>query len=1052
MPQKNFTVYRSSAGSGKTFTLVKEYLKLVLADDDCDKFRSILAITFTNKAAGEMKQRVIDTLFDLPVLKNEQTKNLLEQIKNELNIDANIIQARAKNILNTILHNYSDFAIGTIDSFTHKIIRSFANDLKVGFNFEVELDEELILEHVISILLNKAGSDEDITKALVEFIESKIEDEKSWKVENDILAFSKNLFKEDTYSHFRHLKSFSIKDFLELRSLFYKKMKLFEGKINDIGKKGIDIIKLKNIEFADFFHGESGLPKYFEKLARFDGDVELLVPNSYVTGAINDDKFYTKKIDEPTKKLIDEIKPELISIYENARQIIEKEKSDYVLFSLINRSIYEIALLNEIEKLIEEYKKQPDKTHISEFNKLISDIVINEPVPFIYERIGVKYHHFLIDEFQDTSVMQWQNFLPLIENSLANSDFNMVVGDGKQAIYRWRSGEVEQFSNLPEIYKPQSEIISEKENILKQNYIQQKLDVNRRSKKAIVEFNNDFFGITSEQLNDKYKKIYEDVKQLVKKNSDGGYVGVDFIAADEYEGLTLVKILNVINEAKTDGYELSDIAILCRSNDDATKTAVFLLENDVNVVSSESLLLCNSPDVCFVVSFMKLLMNEEDNIAKAEILRYLADKNHINTDYKEIFGNTVKLNVAEFTDFLKKNNFEVSFSELLDVNIYDITEKLVNIFKLNIKSNIYIQFFLDLVLEYSSRFNDNLSDFLVWWEEVKEKKSLAMPEEINAVRIMTIHKAKGLQFPVVILPFAGWKTNRLTDYVWLNVEDKGIKNMNSVLVSLNKKLLHSDYSGVYEEEENKTFLDELNVLYVAMTRPEERLYVFTKSDGKKDDISGIIKNYFVAKGDYNENKTLYELGTKTPKVIAVNEKKESNENVIRLNSFIYNNWHDKVLLRKNAPDLWNDEAFLKKQRGVLIHDLLSEINAVADVEPAVNSIHSEGLLKSTEKEKLKEEIILLLSNPEIKPYFKEGIIVKSEKEIIKDGRTYRPDRIILKNNLATVIDFKTGKEEEKHKKQINEYAGLLKDLGYEVEERVLIYIDEGRVVKVAGNR
>ncbi|MFA6922807.1 MAG: 3'-5' exonuclease [Bacteroidales bacterium] len=764
--------------------------------------------------------------------------------------------------------------------------------------------------------------------------------------------------------------------------------------------------------------------------------------------AIDDGKFYINKIDGVTKKMIDEIKPELILIYENAQQLIEKEKSDYVLFSLINRNIYETALLNEIEKLVEEYKKQTNKIHISEFNKLISDIVINEPVPFIFERIGTKYHHFLIDEFQDTSVMQWQNFLPMIENSLANSDFNMVVGDGKQAIYRWRGGEVEQFGNLPEIYKPQSEIISEKENILKQNYTEQKLDVNRRSKNVIVKFNNDFFGVASEQLNAQYKKIYADVKQNTKENNEGGYVSVEFIDNVDYDELTLVKIIDVVEEAIKDGYELNDIAILCRSNVHAIKTAIFLLENDINVVSSESLLLCNSPDVCFIVSFMKFLVNNDNNIAKAEILQYLKSKNYINIEYEEIFGNAAKLSVLQFTDLLGKNNFTLSLSGLSSFNLFDLAEKLIDTFKLNVNSNIYIQFFLDLVLEYNSKSNSILSDFLVWWDEEKGKKSLMIPEEINAVRIMTIHKAKGLQFPIVIIPFADWKTNKLADYIWLNIENKGIKNMNSVLVSLNKKLLHSEYSGVYEEEVNKTFLDELNVLYVAMTRPKERLHVFAKEERKKENISGVIKKYFISKSDYIENKTLYEYGEKAVKVSPSDKRKQSNGNMVKLNSFIYNSWQDKVLLRRNAPDLWNDKVFIKKQRGILIHEVLSKIFTVTDVELAVNLIHSEGLIKNTEKEKLKEEITVLLSNPEIKPYFEEGINVKSEREILKDGKTYRPDRIILKNNRAIVIDFKTGKEKEKHKQQIKEYACLLQDLGYEIEEGVLIYIDESKVVKI----
>ena len=1046
--QKNFAVYRSSAGSGKTFTLVKEYLKLVLSVSDYYKFKSILAITFTNKAADEMKQRVVSALKELCDDDNKNENKLLSSLNDELGLDKETISKRAEKILTAILHNYSDFSISTIDSFINKIIRSFANDLKIGFNFEVELNIDIILSNVVDMLINKAGSDENITKILIDFIETKADSEKSWSIENNLMEFSKNLFKEDTYYHIKNIKELSIDDFIKIKNILSSKTKEFETEIHKFGKSAIDLINSTNLDYKDFSNGEKGLPKYFDKLTKFDGDIDVLIPKSFAKAAIDDDKWYTAKTTTDIKSKIDSIKNELTIIYNQAQDFINKEKSDYVLFQLINQNIYELAVLNEIEKLVEDYKKQTNKIHISEFNKIISGIVLNEPAPFIFERIGTRYQHFLIDEFQDTSIMQWQNFLPLVENSLSTSNLNLIVGDGKQAIYRWRNGEVEQFSNLPNIFKPQSEVIAEKEIILKENFNLQVLDKNWRSKKEIIDFNNDFFTKSSELLENKYKSIYDDVSQKSKENNEGGYVSIDILESNTYNENTLNIILKSIYECIEDGYKYCDIAILCRNNNKASLIARTLLENNINVVSSESLLISSSPEVCFVVSFMKFVLNQKNNITKAEIIEFLNDKKIIKLDtddYSKSFKTIVNSEFVEFINFFNKNNIDINILELLNLSIFDVTEKIIDTFGFNKIANTYLQFFLDLVHDYSIKFNNNISDFLNWWENEKNKKSVIIPESIDAVRVMTIHKSKGLQFPIVLLPFADWATNNLSDYTWLNIDKPDISKLNTVLISLNKKLEHTEFADVYKDEYNKTLLDELNVLYVAMTRPEERLYIFTtKKHDNSRYIADIFKKYLTAKGDFNESQSHYEYGIK---IKNLNSNIKNNSEPIKLKSFIYNDWRNRVLLRKNAPETWSDESFDKQKLGILFHKAISKIESLDDIEIAVNSISSDIFLTEATKSKLIIDLNKLINSEDIKPYFEKGFLIKSEKEIIKNGKSYRPDRVLIKEDSTIVIDFKTGKEDDKHLQQINQYADLLAELGYSNIEKVLIYLEEIKVVK-----
>ena len=729
MSTGNFSIYKSSAGSGKTFTLVKEYLALALNDgaDPPQAYKHILAVTFTNKAAAEMKERIIKALKELSEEDyssiSSGTKTLLKSLKEhkKLNatqaLDDTIIRKRALRILTAILHNYSDFAIGTIDSFVHKVVRTFAFDLKIPMSFEIEMDDEKLLGQAIDLLIGQIGNDERLTKALVEFAESKTDDEKSWHIENDLKQFAKNLLNEEGAVYIDKLRHLSVDDFFKIKDTLSAEIKKFENAIVKEAEAANARIKKANLSSKDFYYGDKGIAAYFEKLSK--GRMDYISPNAYVQAAAGEDKWYGGKISETSKSGIDAIKPALLDHF-NAIQIIkDKDHPDYILFQLINKNIYSLAVLNEIEKLLNEYKAQNNILHISEFNKMIAKIVLNEPIPFIYERLGERYNNYLIDEFQDTSVLQFQNLLPLIDNSLASGHFTMLVGDGKQAIYRWRGGEVEQFAMLPHIFKHNDNpLVLEREEALIRNYDPQVLNNNYRSKREVIEFNNALFRTLSNKLNEKYQGIYKGLEQGFNAENTGGLVQVEFIEGEkeDFREQNMIRTVEVIKHLQTQNYQLKDIAVLVRKNTDGSDIANYLTQNGIEVISSDSLLLSNSAEINFLHSVLKYLTNTSDNIVQTEILEYLVAANYLGkTSIAEVLQNRTGI-----TAVIRSAKIEFNVTHLSKMALYELCEELVRIFRLNAKPNAYIQFFLDEVLNYSIKKNNNLNDFIEYWEEKRK--------------------------------------------------------------------------------------------------------------------------------------------------------------------------------------------------------------------------------------------------------------------------------------------------------------------------------------------
>ncbi len=614
---KNFRVYKSSAGSGKTTTLVKEYLKIAL--EHPESFRNVLAITFTNKASQEMKDRILGTLEHMA--RGETEGTFTRDLMQETGLSAEQITARAEELLSLILHQYDEFSVSTIDSFVHQVVRSFATDLKLPQGFEIVIDDDDIVPFIVEGIYDKLGADPAFTEILLEFARKRVDDERGYDPTEELSKFIKKQLQEEGFHEIRKLEPYSSKDFLAVIKKLQGSLAAARKVMQEKAKEALALIGSQGLETADFYRGNTGVEAYLRRIAEGPQDWSKLFPNSYVKQAYEQDTWYKQSLPSEKKALIDEITPQLKTAL---MEIIEKV-SFFAIRKLVYDNIFEVALLREIRLIFDAYTGKTQKVHISEFNKRIYEEVATQPVPFIYERIGRRYRNFLIDEFQDTSVLQWNNLLPLLDESLANGNFNMLVGDAKQAIYRFRSGEVELFTHLPQLFMTsQNPENMQREQNLVNNYDERKLEVNFRSREKIVDFNNRFFDFAGKKLSQGFDQVYRDQEQdLPERKKEGGYISVQFIESEhaaDYRSKMLLHMVENVQKLISKGYPARDICVLTRTNGASTEIAATLIEQGIPVVSSESLKLSASPAVRMLVAFLKLLSEPEDMLAFAEFL------------------------------------------------------------------------------------------------------------------------------------------------------------------------------------------------------------------------------------------------------------------------------------------------------------------------------------------------------------------------------------------------------------------------------------------------
>jgi len=1048
-----FQVYNASAGSGKTFKLVKEYLKILLNSSDIFAFQKVLAITFTNKAAGEMKERVLSSL---KAFSEGKDNELLKIILKEIAVDKTIIQIRSKKILETILQNYSAFSITTIDSFTHKIIKNFAYDLGLTLNFEVEMDTDSLLHEAVDVLISKIGTDKKLTEILIDYSLDKTDEDSSWDITKELNEFSSILLKEEDAKHFKNLESKTLDDFYELKNKLTVKNKHIEKQFNKLADEVLLLIQNNNLTDDDFSY--SDYPNHFKKLKNSNFDT-LNFEGRLHKNIESQKNLYGGKASSTAKNTLDELKEIFSEYYFLSKELANRFLADYKVHKLALKSIIPLAVLNNINQELETIKIENNIRLNAEFNQLISDKIKDQPAPFIYERIGQRFQNYFIDEMQDTSILQWQNLIPLIENALSQEQGSLLlVGDGKQAIYRWRGGKASQFINLgSEHFQP----FQVKKSL-------HSLETNYRSYDEIVHFNNSFFTFLGDFLaNESYKNLFLEGNSQQENKKKGGFVSISFIekeqVEDEFENENQTEskksnypkyVFKKINELK-EQFSLNEICVLTRKKKDGIEIANFLQEKNIPIISSETLLIKNNEKVAFIVNLLKMIQNPEDEETRFEFLYFLHQHLSIKISKHEFFDSFIKSSNNHI--FRRLKEFNITFDEITfqQFSFYEKIEEIIRSFHLTNSSDAYIQYFLDVILEQQNKGNDS-AGFLEFWEIKKESLSIVAPESSNAVQIMTIHKSKGLEFLVVLFPCDVDIYKQIKPKVWLDNLPEMYQPFSELLVDYKNdfQFINSTSLAIYNHQREELELDNFNLLYVALTRAVEQLHIITgnklpKHEKEKPTVfSSFFVDFLKRQNHWKEGVLDYSFGQK---LRASHQKKEMVTSVIH-QKFISIPWKEQnLVLLASASKLWDTAQGKAIEFGNLIHEMLSKIISFKEVEKVLNSYLKEGYVSEIEKETIRKTIDSIVFHPSLHQYFSEDVIVFNEREIVdSEKQIIIPDRLVFKNNYEVVIiDYKTGNQIPEHQQQLSKYENVLKTMNLRVQEKLLIYIGQKiEVVKV----
>ncbi|WP_435264220.1 UvrD-helicase domain-containing protein [Tenacibaculum sp. nBUS_03] len=1032
----SFNIYNASAGSGKTFTLVKEYLKVLLQSEDIFHFQKILAITFTNKAAGEMKERVLE---NLQVFSEGEENDLLKAILEETSVDKNTIEKRSKKIIDTILQNYAAFSITTIDSFTHKIIKSFAFDLGLSLNFEVEMDAISLLSEAVDVLISKIGTDKNITKLLIQFSLDKTDDDKSWDISRELNEISKILLNEDDAKHFKELSTKTLEDFNKLKDTLTTSKKELLLKIRKTGEDALAIIDSENLEPKNFTRAT--FPNFLKDLSEFGPKFDYKKRSETIEKSIEKNNFYTKTATNEVVNSIESILPKLINLYHVSKTIY----GELIISELALKSIIPLAVLNNINTELNSIKEENNIRLNAEFNQLISNNIKDQPTPFIYERIGQRFMHYFIDEMQDTSVLQWKNLIPLIDNALAQEKSNLLlVGDGKQAIYRWRGGKAEQFINLGTAGENSKNPFQIEKTI-------RTLETNYRSYSEIIIFNNHFFQHIANFLqNEKYKQIFIEGNKQLENSKEGGYITISFLEKQEDKDENILKypkkVLETIKQLQTE-FSLHEICVLVRKKSDGIAVANYLSENNIPIVSSETLLLKNNNKVNFIIDILQIIQHPSDKETFLEVLYFLYHHLTIKENKHSFIAKHIKLSPFSFFEKLKEycTNFNsVHFNQL---PFYEKVEEIIRGFNLINTSNAYIQFFLDVVLEQQRKGTD-IQNFLDYWSRKKDNLSIVAPESANAVQIMTIHKSKGLEFPIVIFPCDLDIYNQINPKIWLNELPQNFNGFKELLIPFNKDLNFISKKGeeVYQQQREELELDNLNLLYVALTRSVEQLHIITekrinKTGENTNYYSGLFINYLKKKGVWSNDESTFTFGNKERASKKKFTEKTSSKTQER---FISSPWQDhNIYMLASASKLWNTKQQKAIEYGNLIHEMMSGIYSEKDIQPIIDSYNNQGLIHKDATREIKSIIKKIVHHPQLSEFFTDKLSIYNEREIVTiDNQIIIPDRLVFKNNQVTIIDYKTGTPSKKHHQQLLKYSHALTAINFIVFKRLLIYINE----------
>lgn len=1032
-----FTVLHSSAGAGKTHALVKHYLLLALRGPDPSAYAHILALTFTNKAAAEMRERV---LVYLEALASEATlegakADVRDSVIREAGITAEELQHRAGAMLSHMLHHWSQVAISTIDAFTRRVVKPFARDLRLDHELRMTTEEAYYRAKAVDLLLEEAGREPALTQVLATTCEQLLEEERSWRPDRPLLELSAQLTKENALEHLATLREMDSAQFIAMHKHLRERIRSFRDRMQKLGRDACVAIQRAGLTEEDLAYKKNGFIGYLRKLSEFDA---WLDPSGNVAKTLSSDKWYSGSATLSTKDAIEGLAPMLRNTLEEVDALRGTEMREHAIAVAVMRDLMATASLNSIDQRLEELKREEAVSFFSDLTRKVMQVVQDEPAPFLYERLGEKYGHFLIDEFQDTSLMQWHALLPLVVNALSTGGSVLLVGDAKQAIYRWRNGEARQFVELPRIFrKEQLKDGDGFEAALLRAYMPvEPLARNHRSARSIIAFNNEVTERLKQELDEEERKVYHRHEQTMVREEEG-YVEVSCYEkdADAEVGAPWALMVKAVEECLADGFNLGDIAVLVRTKKQGGTASRHLAERGWGVVSPDGLTLGGNPAACAVVGVLAWLQRPSDEnaaCAAQSIATLLAE-----ADAVDPFSKGTK--PQEVLRRWRSSHPLISARLPLVSLICRIAEALGH----DPATDAFIMGLVNEANAFSKVGGDDLPGFLEHWDRIASSRSIGGTPGSDAIQVMTVHKAKGLQFPVVIIPEAG-RTSRggAGERVWI-ATDPALKGPPSALVKMAKPLTDLGIAEL-DEESRLSKLDELDVLYVALTRPEQRLYISVVGTGNDAFPKALREHLSVAPGDtwtagQREPKPVKDERAGTPeppapfKLTAGSMQRERNLNI-----------------RMEAPEGWDPaDPDPYRSHGRAVHAILARVNTPKDLPEAVEKESANWGLEPASSAAIGVQLAALLENPALAAFFREGLEVHTESTLLNvDGHAVRPDRVVRDGDVYRVLDVKTGAPSETHKAQVKGYAELLRAVEGKPVEGYLLYVGDGSLIPV----
>lgn len=1059
MGTKQLSVYKASAGSGKTFTLATEYIRLLIKNPHA--YKEILAVTFTNKATAEMKERILGQLNGIAI-QDQVSDAYLSVLKEKTGLDEGTIRKRAQEALNLIIHDYNRFRIVTIDSFFQSIIKNLARELNLGANLTIELKAKEALSEAVDTIIANLHQKENkaMLKWILDYIEEKIKDDKNWDITQNIKRFGEKIFDETFIEKGNELriKLETTQNIVQYKRTLNQIRKGQEDLMSNQANKFFEILDQNHIDVEDLFSKQKGITSYFTKISNqnYKDDIR----NTTVEKHLEDPSNWASKTSKKKNDVIDLANTTLLPLLEETEKMRQKANIIVNTCMLSLEHINNLQLLSAIDEELHEENKQKNRFILSDTNSLLHHFITDEDSPFIFEKLGNNINHIMMDEFQDTSRLQWENFKFLLLNGLSQGYSSLIVGDVKQSIYRWRHSDWRILNNL-------------KDN-LEQFPIETKtLNTNRRSAGNIVRFNNILFQDIVNNIQPKDEGLqhaYQDVEQEQCKLPNKGWIKVSLLNREKvnYNQETCRLLIDTVEELINKGAEMKDIAILIRFNNNIPVIAeYFSLYSNYRIVSNQAFELQSSTALNMLINALRYLLDSNQVISQKQLLLdYLGEVKKESVDMHKMLSNNI-------FDMLPKS-FRNNTVQLRQMPLYDLLQELTEIFEIHKipDEDAYMCAFFDKVMDYLKENSSDISSFLKYWDE--ELCMSKIPSgEIDGIRILSIHSSKGLEFKHVLIPFCDWEqeiNRRKPHEVWVAPNDSPFNEFNILPVKYGPELDESFYHQDFLEEQKQLYVDNLNLLYVALTRAKHNLFIIGdfKPAGKTQSkvvstwIKDSLENLSISQPDFirmtsGDNKKEINITFEAGEILIEGEGKEqtitTNKLLMTPDSIPVNiqSYKNKIEFKQSnkshefiAQEITKQEKYI--EQGKLLHYVFSTIRTKKDVDLSITRLRMNGIIESNEQEKeIRKLTEKSLSLPQVQEWFDGTKELFNECTILFKNDagellTKRPDRVMVTGKDAIIVDFKFGQRREEYVHQVQDYIDLMKQMGYQNIKGYLWYV------------